>query len=344
MTNTQLSTAQKQFSQGNPIKKRSSNVEMLRFILIFFVVLLHAGMNNIQFSVPCFIVITGYFSINQTKNRFLHNFCNYIVFWFIAFLLFLIFFLVSHEQLEIFPYMTKFWPPGYMFFDVDGVWWYYICYLFLSLIMPLLNAGIRAVKKEYLLLVIAVAFLLTNFNHWAGGEDPTSNVENIFYMVCMYTIGAGIKLHVSVKNKWVVISSVIALVVTGGIGFSSIYWNNQNAAWFFTFNSQNTITVIIFAISLFILTLNVNVPYSKIINFLGASTMFIFLYHNGFHRIFNYYIFSDYSHYKWIFARAAFSFLLSFIFACALYVPTRVTTNYLKMLFEKCGAKIRNHL
>ena len=170
--------------------ERKSNIELLRCVLMWFVVIIHFVGHNIQaannpaqmgdenyfssnlllaFStcaVDCFVIISGYWGIKLTYNK-LFSFC--------------------------FPILLYEVIISTIYLFISGTcsipslnYWYVQQYLALLILSPLINVGLERISKEGLqkiLLLSIVLFVLPI-------SSPTYNAgKNVFIFILLYCIG-----------------------------------------------------------------------------------------------------------------------------------------------------------
>ncbi|MDW2799674.1 acyltransferase family protein [Clostridium boliviensis] len=288
-------------------KLRDSNIELLRALLAFFVIVLHfnsASMpggggasalisaGSIRYyvvqltealsccAVNVFILISGYYMaekreicINQVFSLF-----NKVVFYNLIF-----YYIIVYLKLENFDYMVAFYrtiPTNYF------VLLYSVVYVFTPFITFVFD-NLSESKMDLLIIMLFTIFSVepTIVNIWQNivgiklvgvntvameGDFAGYNIIN-FLMVFM--IGIYIKrkgIFAKVKSyQWTLIYHVSALFILIFSHFTSVMFDYSN------------VLVIIEAVALFKAFESFNIPYNKIINSFGGAAFDIFLIHTN---------------------------------------------------------------
>lgn len=104
----------------------------------------------------------------------------------------------------------------YILFELsphNGAYWYFNAYTYLFFLIPLLNAGLTALKKPLLLLCISLFSLCC----LTGGH-----YEEYTILLVMYLIGGYLRLHpVHIKVSYGIAATVISLFLTAGFAFAN---------------------------------------------------------------------------------------------------------------------------
>ena len=274
-------------------KTRNSNVELLRIVLIIFVLILH--LNNESYggifriareydlitvnrfsrlfesfcicAVDCFLIITGYFSITSKKAKIskvldliylslIYNLLNYLL----SFLIGDIEFSIKHLLLSLVPrrYFITF---------------YIITYLFSPFINKFLLSINEKEQKIFILLFIALYSVYPSFlNFFRISQSDISTVcmsgnemgYNIMTFILCYVIGAYIRLH-NVKFRNIYLIPVYLLSTLIMTKFQT-FWN------------YDSVFCILNALCLFLIFNNFSFQ-SKLINYLAKSVFGVYILH-----------------------------------------------------------------
>ncbi len=276
------------------MKERQSNIELLRIVSMFLIVLEHLLLIGTNFfSVPegnqliaanmiigftyvgvnCFILITGYFGANFSWKRMM-SLCL------ICFFYELMGFIVAYSQGVVELDMKAL---SYIIFPLSHhESWFIRCYVILLFLLPILNAGLeRLDKKQYLYVLVLLTILNLYFGWFHKQPNFSGDGYNASQMVYLYVIGRYLNRHVDWENirayrKYVFAGWVILSVLWGVIqNISELvhtipHWNG----W-----AYNNPIVILASIMLFAYFCSIKIPYSRTINMFGASMLGVFLIH-----------------------------------------------------------------
>lgn len=198
------------------MNNRLSNIEVLRIIAMFLIVLGHFigfttqsfasdclatdSQQNISyflcklmnFHVPLFVLITGYFGISFKFKSFGALFIKCMIY---ALLIVGFWFIVLQK-----PFDRRVLTDSIRFFSLNDSWWFINCYLQLFLVSPLLNIFIKQLSEKSFTKV--VLYLLVLNCVWGGLLRGTFNMTgfNLNEFILLYMIGRYIKLVFSKKS------------------------------------------------------------------------------------------------------------------------------------------------
>lgn len=191
------------------MKERQSNIELLRVVSMFFIVLEHLLIMGTDFftnpvgnqlevansiigftyiGVNCFILITGYFGADFSWKRLLRVYLICLFYEVVGFLV-----AYGHGDVE--------WSTtalSYMLFPLShGNTWFIRCYVILLLLLPILNAGLGQLDKgqyQYVLLLLTILNLYFGWFH----KQPNFSGDgyNASQMVYLYVIGRYLNRYV----------------------------------------------------------------------------------------------------------------------------------------------------
>lgn len=283
-------------------KERNSNFELLRIISILMVILSHLclfsgiveknsimSIQSILFSSLrigvianyIFIIITGFFMINSEVKyeKIISLILETLLYSISIFVILKMFGIIEINAIQM---IKSFFP---MFFGN----WFVIYYILLYLLIPYLNKFIKNIsKKEFtclLVLLLFLNFIIPTF---------TNNIWNYTYhdfFITAYFIGTYIKLYC--EDKFKNNKKIILLIILGcSFGIFSVfimqYFGNSfgitsfiNKPEYFIRNSYS-IYPLFMALLFVLLFRNIKIKNSKIINYISASTLGIYLIHENF--------------------------------------------------------------
>ena len=283
-------------NKGNIATQRQSNIELLRVISMFMVLLGHYyvlsyfdNIDTISFNllgmqflgawskvaVDIFVIITGYFLVNQTFrwNKVLKLLsCTY--FWGIIILLLAFALGISIKT----DYIYK------SIFPLTPLNWFARSYLLLYVSIPLFNKIINSVSKARLgqiIIVLTTIFytvptLISTFI--SGGGYLTS----YFTFGIMYMIGAYIRKYGDAKlDKISIYAGIMSIILI----LVSILWNDihmyEGLYIMYLAHKGNSVVGLLTAIGIFTIFKNIKISYSPFINTVASTTFAVYLIHNN---------------------------------------------------------------
>ncbi|MBR6550684.1 MAG: acyltransferase [Paludibacteraceae bacterium] len=272
---------------------RQSNIELLRIVSMFFIVLEHVLIMGTEFfsapmgnqlyvantiigftyiGVNCFILITGYFGADFSWKRLINL---YLVCCFYE----LVGFVVAYYHGDVECTTTAI---GYIIFPLSrSNTWFIRCYVILLFLLPIINLGLEQLNKRNFLYVL---LLLTLLNLYFGWFQKQENYNAIGYnpsqMIYLYVIGQYLNRFVdwqSIKKRkfhliisWILLSLLWGIIQNLSTNYHIPHWNG----W-----AYNNPIVLSASIIFFAYFLCLDIPYSKIINSLGVAMLGVFLIH-----------------------------------------------------------------
>lgn len=198
----------------NKVKQRNTYIELLRIILMQFILWLHIwghGTSNLsifligsphmapfivmlKLGVTGFIFITAWGGGNFYIKKVIHllvislfySTSIYIIFW---------------QHTDIYSIIKSFFPLN------NQGWWYIQCYLFLLMLLPFINYGWNKISES----IKFFLFILTFFYCYIDGFISASNSIDLKYFICVYIISRYI-LQDKIQNFFRQKSEVYAIV------------------------------------------------------------------------------------------------------------------------------------
>lgn len=189
-------------------KQRDSNIELLRILLMFMILMLHgygitAGMiertNNLGLYIPegliysltviavnCYIFISGYFGMKFNLHSFL-SLITQLLFYSLG--------IVVVMTILGTDVSSKFLLRS--IFPVSGkIWWFMSAYVALYLVAPFLNAGLeKLTKKQFQFLIFGLIWLNTIGSFYFHNDAIAGNGYSFFNFVVVYFVARYIKLY-----------------------------------------------------------------------------------------------------------------------------------------------------
>ena len=344
------------------MKKRMSNLEILRIICMLFIVLCHVGhskivldtinCNQILYKLVCgnsaitlnlFIMITGYFLINSEKVKI----DKIIKLWLQLFLysvgIYIIFVIFNIYDFSIKSLIECCLPISF------NQWWFASTYFVLYIFHPYINKFLKSLSKkeykEFILLQIIIYSLLRLFTL------QEIQYNNLLIFIMIYSIAGYIRLYlddIKFNNKMFV--SLISIYLMSFIlsEILCIYGTNSVHKLGEIIVSLNSPFIIVISVLIFILFKNINIKYNKSINLISSATFGVYLIHDNnymrdylWNTLFKYEVIMD----KWYFMLYVIGFCLLVYIICTLIELIRIyllENNYMKLVnkYKDCGVKL----
>lgn len=282
------------------MKQRLSNIELLRIISMLMIIMLHllsfGGMlktyntisakaifiwlmESLSFvAVNCYVIISGYFLVDSNfKLKKLLNIWIEVLFY----SLIIYFTLIFTNKIE-FGYkalLKSFFPI------LLRNYWFVSVYAILYILSPFINKLIHSLTKKQYSYLVLIVFIF--FSLWSTIIPPADTINyggsySISWFICLYLIAGYLKRFYSDKKTRksiclcvYFIASLLNVIAYFGIKKLNIQFVLPD----FLYNYYS-ITVLIAAISLFILFKNLEIKnkfINKAINFFAPTTFAIYL-------------------------------------------------------------------
>lgn len=259
---------------------RQSNFELLRILCMLGVLVGHvllylyadqlhsmdwslpnqmrmALMNACAVAVNCFVLISGYFTIQFSWKRVL-RFCGICLCY--AFLGWLC--LGGDWKQVVFP------------ISESGLW-FPICYLGLMLVSPLLNAGLLALKEHELIRTVGLLLFVDIYlGYWHQSDCIGVDGYGLFHLVCIYCLGyliAQRNLILPHAGGWFLVCVVLMTVLHA----VKQVWLPIAVIYSLHFNSP---MLIIASVLLFLWAKGLSIQ-SRVVNWIASSVFAVYLVH-----------------------------------------------------------------
>lgn len=262
---------------------------MLRYLLMFFIVIWHSlvhgiGLTNIGgipdfgikylpsliicsivcVSVDCFMFISGYFGIRFTWKGFIS-----------------IVFSCLFYSITISMVLGKIAPPNLLtiFCPITSyIWWFMSCYLIIYLLSNLIESQVRFLDKHKFVLVLILSYCFLYLWHWILGKSGNKPLGQPMLMITIYLVGRycgiyGVPKWISSKPIWAYTGST--LMILGIIVLLLMQQSLPKSLIWFVYTNGNPL-VIIASISLFSIFRKKQFTNEKI-NYLSGSVLSIYL-------------------------------------------------------------------
>lgn len=280
--------------------ERQSNIELLRIICMFMIVMLHFALNvwfpdmihlipqdtiggNVILlshclffiGVNCFILISGYFSIKTSLRGFLHLY-GFYAFYALLIAVSQYFIWGQYDEMPIIAKLFHIAVHSLMPWDNNN-FWFLNAYLALFMMAPLLNAAIGSLTKSA---YIRILVLLTILNVIFGNLFSINLLNTwgfcVAQFVYLYMIAGYIRNYFSLESikkcRWRSFRIyIISSMLWGVLVFVQVYQYPFLARFFKAF-SYNNIFVLAAAIGFFLFMLSFDIK-SRAINWLSFSCL-----------------------------------------------------------------------
>lgn len=276
-------------------KVRKSNIELLRIIAMFLILLSHAHSRcliNYRFEtpiiatlfqllfigVPIFVLISGYFGI---KPSFKGIFQLWALLVFYKILMY-VFNNVEHDSwsFNIREIISLFRP----FSGAVGHWWFFRVYFLLYLISPILNWCKQGGKKKQTICLLLLGFITFYFG-WIWANPTLNDGKNVINLAFIYMLGGWLKDNVVIDNNnrkrirmsFLLLYVLIALVLGISIYFAS---PRMYSIIIRTCHQLNSPIVILTSLCVFMIFITFEFQ-SKPINWIASSSVAIYAIHEN---------------------------------------------------------------
>lgn len=276
---------------------RQSNVELLRIVLMYFIILFHLIVHSadvhslaingytetknsvfymlimsfISMSVNCFVFISGYYGIKfniKSVISFVFQGLFYSVLPFI-----IIRYFIDDTELLVGQTWLKVLTP-----ISHNTWWFLSAYLALYFLSPILNKGVDYLNKRQLLLLIGVliyleiTFPLTGINHLVGHGIGLYPIL-VIYLIARFSKKYNLKIKSS--GIFYIVSSILLFIIS----YTCLKIHYQDISWrLFTYASP---FIIIGSFFFFFFFLRIRIPQNTIINRIAGLSFGVYLGHES---------------------------------------------------------------
>jgi putative membrane protein len=271
-------------------KNRDSNIELLRIILMLFIVMHHIissviapGFSSKGFAcidvifhtaVIIFVLISGYFGI-KLRIKALISLILQVIFYSLLLTLLAVYIFNLGSPIDILKSLLPISGNSY---------WFITIYVELLLLSPFVNKLlVQLSNRQYKSLIVILAFLI----FWFGllrKTNISTDGKNIVYFIFLYIVGGGLR-RISLSDasskylisRFHILILLVSLIVLGGG-----YLLPESHALFIHFMAYtyvyNSPFLLIVSISIFCLFRNLSFK-NRLINYLASSSLAIYLIH-----------------------------------------------------------------
>lgn len=249
-------------------KQRTPNIELLRIVLMLMIIMHHFVVHGSQLTkllnntttldislsrnimllfletfcvigVNCFIFISGYYGIKIKTKTLISFFTQSIV---LSVSLYLFYSLTYYpNNLSFYGLLRSFFPL------IIPIWWFFIAYIGIYLLSPIINKGIEMCSRKTLIYICLIFSILLLSSGFRGDNLYTGDGFNVFTLFMVYIIArccGNLNLEIRRPKSLYVISLVINFFFV----FAFYLLNKPQIIWcFFSYgNPFITINAILF--------------------------------------------------------------------------------------------------
>ena len=282
-------------------KQRNSNIELLRILSMFFIVLSHyaihgnvktdnlsLGFNRFlldyvnfgKLGVAIFVMITGYY---MSKSRFkISRIINVILqTLFYSATIYIIMCITDHSLISPWNIFKCFFPV------INYQYWFVTAYIVLVVFMPLINLLLEKLTKRKFRVLLFLLVFWYSFAPFFLRFDYYMNAGDMSYMIMFYCIGAYFRYFpdnwFSKKNNALIMSVsvfVFLCVFVIALDIISVKLNILVGKTEIVFTVFSPVVLVLSA-SLLSFFVNLKPHYSKIINIFGGCVFGVYLIHEN---------------------------------------------------------------
>ena len=288
------------------VKKRDTNIELLRIICIVMIIALHyiqhGGIFEYELqnttgyhiltvikifflvSVNCFFLITGYY---YAKTKF--NTKKILLLWGKTILYSVLIYIIC----LIFDYKHIGGPTEFIqsFFPIlTASYWFLTIYIALFFVIPLLNMILNQITKKQLQFVLTFFIVSHGILSFIFTDYKDNIISHFSLAIMMYLLGAYIKQYIPKKKKNFYLPIYITTCLISILGYQIITKIHQNVDMIIINNlwenwfDFTTIFNIISSITLFLFFVNISInkqKINKLIMAVAPSVVSIYMIHEN---------------------------------------------------------------
>lgn len=291
-----------------PAKRRSSNLELYRVVLMLLIIAHHYVVNsgvlervyeapmaaNSLFlllfgawgkpGINCFVLITGYFMCKSqiTLKKFLKLVFEVYLY---KILTYAVFVLCGYEALSLKGVVRLITPITAISTNFTS------CYILFYLFIPFLNILLRSLKEKQHILLIAACLTVYTLFGGLNGLFFSMDMNYISWFIVLYFIGAYFRLYprkLFDNTKfwgWATVSCILmACCSVVACAWLQHRLGKTKLEYFFVADCNKPLALAL-GVSSFLFFKNLKLPYSRLINCLGASIFGVLQIHTNSHTL-----------------------------------------------------------
>ncbi|MCH5331655.1 MAG: acyltransferase family protein [Alistipes sp.] len=272
-------------------KTRQSNLELLRIVSMFLVLLIHyiptrttpsfetlhtdtlGTLFNMELRsiakvcVNCFILISGYFGI-KWRGRSICSLLFQVLFWVVAgYLIGTLTGIYEQGSLVFIKKQLVFWSSR----------WFLPAYLALYLVAPLINAFVEQCDEKRLWRYILVFYTVSTLYGYCMVSQEFNEGMSMISLMGLYLIGRYIGRF---EKRWMQFNKYVDLSIYFGLGFLLVAINTVTLLCGIASSPYGYLNpvVIVQSVYLFLFFKKLDVGSSRVVNFIAASSFAAYLF------------------------------------------------------------------
>lgn len=283
------------------MNKRNSKLELLRIISIIMIIISHYTVHNyiINYTLPLgfnrfilefsllgnigviiFILISGYFMINQTKIKLKKLIKLVFQVLFYSCFIYILLVILKYNTFNTVDFIKACLPITFK------EYWFATAYILLYVFSPFINIFLNSLNKEKYIVFIGLEIATFSILPIVTNNDFYGN--ELIQFIMFYSIGGYIRLHISEldakfkkTNMYLLFLSIFflafSIIIFDVLGIKYDFFLNKSS-YFFQRNSPITLML---AVSLFNIFVFTKPKYNKIINELSSLTFGVYIIHDN---------------------------------------------------------------
>lgn len=271
---------------------RNSNVELLRLLCMFLIVIRHLfkrgasvacndDISNMDVfwgtffdpfcfcAVNVFILISGYFGIKLKVNSFVNLYVRCAIYGLLCYCVHLY---MNGGSLGRYGFTHN------CLLALSNTRWFIQAYIGLLLFSPILNLCIKKIDRQTFVMFLILLTIANVYFGWFGNSNVNANGYNVVNFVYLYFIGRYIKIYNLTISKWK--SLAIYVLCSLLLGVLSVTLSGDGYAYNIFHDKYNNPILIIESVALLCFFVSLNFK-SNFINWLAKSSIAIYLIHSN---------------------------------------------------------------
>lgn len=325
--------------------KRDLNIELLRTILMFLILLIHANavclpiesknptnlfrpfifffIEAITYcAVPTFILISGWYGIHATSKGIL-KFLFQCLFFSIG--IYIVNLFRGNAVVNLSSVLQCF------FLSTHDSYWFIRSYLFLYILSPILNAFIKnASYKQYTIILICFFFYQTFFG-WSNIDVEFNRGFSTIYFIGLYLLAHYVRLYSPIIFQYSIKKNVI-IFISLSFCISILAYINSSLSIpgpkYFGMYSYLCPLIILDSIYLFLIFKGIKISKNRFISIVAPSCLAVYLFHC------NMYIYDGFLNIVSSYRIRAYGYLLIILFLISVYIIS-ITIDLLRRFIWK---------
>lgn len=294
----------KQMGEKNSLAVRDSNMELLRILCMFGIVLNHFAIyppwdfggivisfNKLliqillifgKLGVNCFILISGYFMIRKTSRRVSSILKIWLQILFYSLLIPVVFSVFHLHRSGTLEWIWAFLPL------ISEKWIFATYYFVLMIFSPYLNSFLNSLdRKQYktllLFMMILWCVIPTFTNRYMGSGDASG--EGFVWFIVMYSVGGYIRRFGNNIKSWkniyifIVVAFLFYICTVVALDLLSVKIPAVRGHEVY-FRGAQKIPQVVLSVSVFVLFTKLNLGKNKAVNLIASATFGVYLIHS----------------------------------------------------------------